>query len=95
MIDMDDNDKNDVLDYMFEPTGTGETEFERALKDPEMRYKAAWYLRNGDAVFSSLDRYYKQEITRLNRQNQKPQTVIKDTKTRTTTRRPRTLDDLF
>ena len=101
-VDLDDDDKEGVLSYMFDKLPTGESGLERALKDPASRYKAAWYLKNGDDVFKEIHRYYKGEIDRLSKMipataKLKPEAFIKPTnnKQHTTQQRPRKLEDLY
>jgi hypothetical protein len=95
-VDMDDNDKEGILRFMFDKTATGDTMFEKALLDPKTRYKAAWYIKHGDDVFDEIHRYYKGEIAKLSRANRKPEAVIKNTNKRNSTqKRPMTLDDLY
>jgi hypothetical protein len=95
-IELEDSDKEAVLAFMFDKLPTGKTAFEKALEDPATRYRAAWYVQNGEAAFRELHNYYKREITRLSRQ-QKPQAYVKDTRNikTTTTRRPLRLEDLY
>ncbi len=101
-VDLDDTDKEDVLTFMFDKLPTGESALEKALKDPASRYKAAWYLKNGDEVFKEVHRYYKGEIERLNKEiksgAKKPEAFIKketNNKQHTTQKRPMKLEELY
>lgn len=102
-VDLDDDDKEDILSFMFDKLPTGGTAMDKALDNPEMRYKVAWYIKNGDDVFKEIRQYYKDEISKLQKQIQtqtqtkpvttKPQAFIKQNQH--TTRSPKKLEDLF
>lgn len=99
-VDMDDDDKEEVLSFMFDKTASGKTALDKALLDPETRYKVAWYIKNGDEVFKEIHNYYKNEINKLSKQKEnkskaiKPEAFIKKEKQHTK-KRPLTLDDLY
>ena len=101
-VDMDDDDKEEVLSFMFDKLPTGESALEKSLKDPSTRYKVAWYIKNGDEVFKEIHRYYQGEIENLKKSitkpaQVKPEAFIKNTnqKQHTTQKSPRKLEDLY
>lgn len=99
--ELDDNDKNLILSYMFDPGPTGQTQMQKALSDPETMFKVAWYLQYGDETFKEMNKYYKGEIAKYSKQNnatkpkQKPETVIKDNSHQHTKRKPESIEDLW
>lgn len=100
-VDLDDDDKEEILSFMFDELATGGTALDKALKDPATRYKVAWYIKNGDEVFNEVHNYYKSEINKLskslkNTSKPKPDAFIKDVKKQHTTRKgPMKLEELL
>ena len=45
-IDLEDEDKQDLLDFVLTKDSFGKTEFSKALDDPEKVLKMAWFLKN-------------------------------------------------
>lgn len=97
-VELEYEDKNAILGFMFDQDALGNTAFDQALLDPLTKYKAAWYIQNGDQVFSELHKYYQEEIAKLQAaipKTKKPDTVIKPKNTQHTTQRKITkLEDL-
>lgn len=97
--ELDDNDKNQILSFMFDQDGTGATKLAKALSDPETLYKVAWYIKHGDNVFKQIHQYYQGEINKLSKQVKQPrvpETVVKERKTQhTSQQRPKRIEDLF
>ncbi len=96
--ELDDSDKTDILDFIFNEDGNGKTPLQKAFDDPETLFKAAWYIKHGDDVFKELHKYYQGEIAKLSKNN-KPkavETVVKQNKTQhTTQQRPKRIEDLY
>lgn len=102
IIEMDDDDKEEVLGFMFNKTVTGESFMDKALTDPKTRYKAAWYIKNGDEAFKQIHNYYQSEIKKLTKlipasTKPKVEAVIKEPNKQLNIpqKRPKRLEDLF
>jgi hypothetical protein len=67
-VELDNKDKNEILDYMFKKNMAGKSGFDKDLEDPRNKYMAAWYFKHGDEAFQSLHKYYRSEIAKLQRQ---------------------------
>jgi hypothetical protein len=67
-VELDNKDKNGILDYMFKKNVAGKSGFDKDLEDPRNRYMAAWYFKHGDEAIQGLHRYYRGEIAKLQRQ---------------------------
>lgn len=99
--EIDDNDRNEILNFILTEDQSGVTDFQRSLQDPRNVFKAAWYLQHGDEVFNEIHRYYQAEITKLTKANKsnKVESVVKtnknQNKTQHTTQRHTKIEDLF
>ena len=67
-IELDNKDKNAILDYMYKKNACGKSAFDKDMEDPRNRFMAAWYFRLGDEAFKSLHRYYRGELAKQQRQ---------------------------
>lgn len=64
-IELEDDEKNEVLSYLLELDENGTSQFYRELNDPLRLYEAAWFLRYGKDAFNTLVDAYEQEIKKL------------------------------
>lgn len=64
-IELEDEEKNNVLTSLLELDDTGTSTFYKALNDPENLYKAAWFLTYGKQAFDAIKDAYETEISRL------------------------------
>ena len=74
-IELEDNDKNEVLSFLLDLDVNGTSSFYKALNDPNKLYEAAWFLRYGKESFDMLRNAYESEIAKLKKD--KPTTVIR------------------
>ena len=74
-IELEDNDKNEVLSFILDLDDNGTSSFYKALNDPNKLYEAAWFLRYGKESFDMLRSAYESEIAKLKKD--KPTTVIR------------------
>lgn len=74
-IELEDNDKNEVLSFLLDLDDNGISSFYKALNDPNKLYEAAWFLRYGKESFDMLRNAYESEIAKLKKD--KPTTVIR------------------
>jgi hypothetical protein len=60
---IDDDMKNEVLEDLVETDAKNQSKFMReVLSDPIKMFEAAWYIKNGPALFARLDAHYKEEV---------------------------------
>lgn len=72
-IELEDDEKNDVLSYLLELDDSGTSEFSRALNDPKRLYEAAWFLKYGKEAFDAIRNAYETEIKTLKKDNPQKQ----------------------
>lgn len=68
-MDLDDNDKQELLDFVLTKDAANRTGLSRALDDPEAVLKMAWYLLHGEETFDATVDYYKKEIAKRSKEN--------------------------
>lgn len=61
VISLDNNDKNDIYNYMVVENITGQTQFQIDLKDPKKLVLAAWAMTKGKDAFDMVRNAYKQQ----------------------------------
>lgn len=76
-IELEDDEKNEVLSFLLDLDENGTSEFYKTLNDPKRMYEAAWFLRYGKESFDALKNAYESEMAKL-KQKDKPG-VIKRT----------------
>lgn len=78
-IELDDDEKNEVLSYLLEKDENGTSEFYKSLNTPEKLYEAAWFLKYGKEAFEAITNAYELEIKKLkeDKPKEKPKVVIK------------------
>lgn len=64
-IDLDIQDKEDIINAIVDRDLNGVTPLVKALNDPTNLFKAAWFVSKGDEAFNLLHNYYKQEIEKV------------------------------
>lgn len=64
-IELEDDEKNEVLSYLLELDDKGASEFSRAINDPLRLYEAAWFLKYGKEAFTAIHDAYELEIKEL------------------------------
>ena len=74
-IELEDDEKNEVLSFLLDLDENGASEFYKTLNDPKKLYEAAWFLRYGKESFDMLRSAYESEIAKLKKD--KPTTVIR------------------
>ena len=89
-IELDDDEKNEVLSQILDLDENGTSEFYKSLNDPKKLYELAWFSRYGKDSFDALKKAYESEISRLKKEikpnpvairrnsNDKPQNSIYD-----------------
>lgn len=91
-IDLEDDDKNEVLSFLLDLDENGTSEFYKTLNDPKKLYEAAWFLRYGKDAFDVLKNAYETEIAKLKKPDStKPKVVRREN----TTNKENSIHDLF
>ncbi len=66
-LDLTDDDKNDVLDYILNKDVNGVSNFVKNLENHDSLFKMAWFAVKGEEAFSILHDYYKNQIEQVRR----------------------------
>lgn len=90
-IELEDDEKNEVLSFLLDLDDNGSTEFYKALNDPAKLYEAAWFLRYGKESFDMLKNAYESEIAKLKKPD-KPAAVVRKTEP---AKKEKSINDLF
>ena len=61
-LDLDIDDKNDVLSYILDKDINGTSQFIKSLDSPDKLFELAWYATKGNEAFNILHDYYKKQI---------------------------------
>lgn len=61
-LDLDINDKNEVLSFILQKDLNGLSLLDKTLKDPNALFDIAWYATKGKEAFNILHDYYKKQI---------------------------------
>lgn len=68
-IELNDDDKNQLYQFITGVDSSGVNYFARALSDPETVVKTAWFAMHGEDVINSIEDYYKQQIAQVAKYN--------------------------
>ena len=66
-ISMDDEDMNQLANFILERDNTGTSYFARALNDPRELVKMAWFALNGEEILNGISDYYKTQISKISK----------------------------
>jgi len=64
-LDLDTNDKNEVLTYILNKDINGVSPFLKSLDSPKQLFELAWYATKGKEAFEIVHEYYKKEIDKV------------------------------
>ena len=80
-VELEDIDRSDILDFLTKEDAQGRTEFSKLLSDPEAIFKMAWYMKYGESTFNTTVDYFKNELAKARRTEDKSQnrTIIRKT----------------
>ena len=73
-VELEDADRNEVLDFLLREDTQGRTEFSKLLSDPEAIFKMAWYMKYGESTFNTTVDYFKNELAKARRAEPKQTT---------------------
>jgi len=57
-LDIDDQDKDDVLRFLLERDATGKTEFIKLLDNPAALFHLAWFATKGGQAIGTIHQFY-------------------------------------
>lgn len=66
-LDLDNDDKNEVLSYILQKDINGISPFIKSLDSPKQLFELAWYATKGKQAFDLVHDYYKKEIAEVNK----------------------------
>ena len=78
-IELDSEDKEETLSYLFDLDTNGVSGFAKDINDPKKLYEAAWYLKYGKEAFELIQQAYEKEIAALKKKD-KPAVVVNSRK---------------
>ena len=90
-IELEDDEKNEVLSFLLDLDENGTSNFYKTLNDPQKLYEAAWFLRYGKESFDALKNAYESEINTLKNKD-KPSAVRRQ---QSNTQQSNSIHDLF
>ena len=73
-VTLEDDDKNELLNFVLTKDDAGNTEFQKVMNDPESVLKMAWYFLHGEETYGATVDYFKKLISERNNNN-KPRAV--------------------
>lgn len=66
-VDMNNDDKNELYEFLTGTDNAGVSYIQKALSDPDTLVRMAWFALKGEDVINSISEYYKGEITKAHR----------------------------
>lgn len=94
-VELEDVDRNDILDFLTKEDTQGRTEFSKLLSDPEAIFKMAWYMKYGESTFNTTVDYFKNELAKARRTEDKSQPRTFNRKTTKPKSDPYGLESVF
>lgn len=68
-LELDDNDKDDVLKNLLDRGADGKSAFMKSLQDPNMLFYLSWCATKGPEAFNALHQYYNKELEKARQRN--------------------------
>lgn len=68
-LELDDYDKDEVLQYLLDRGADGKSAFTKALQDPNMLFYLSWCAIKGPEAFNALHQYYNKELEKARQRN--------------------------
>lgn len=85
-LELEDSDKDDVLDCILTRDVNGLSKFVKMLNDPKKLFELAWFAEKGKEAFDTIHNYYKKEIDSVRKSsnvaNQTSQQVVRKNNTK-------------
>ena len=67
-LELEDEDKEEVLQFLLTKDINGMTEFAKLINDPKQLFNLAWFALKGQEAFSTIHDYYRKEIDSTRKQ---------------------------
>lgn len=67
-MDLDNNDRQELLDFVLTKDAANRTGLSKALEDPESVLKMAWYLLHGEETYDATVDHFKKEIAKRSKE---------------------------
>lgn len=64
-LNLEDDDKEELAEFMLSQDETGQNYLYQALQDPETLTKIAWFILNGEEAFNSVSDYFTNQIKQV------------------------------
>lgn len=64
-INLEDDDKETLAEFILSTDPNGENYLEKALQDPKTLVKAAWFILNGDEAINNIEEYFTDQIKKV------------------------------
>lgn len=102
-LNMNNEDMQELYDFITGFDAAGNSYFGRALNDPPTLVKMAWFALNGEQMIQDINEYYKKEIASVRKESynkglqaakDKPNVVHKNIQTNSNKTKPQLFDDL-
>ena len=94
---LEDNDKEEILDFLLRRDVNGQTEFSKLYNNPDAVFKLAWFAKKGGDAFNALNDYWTKQLSEARKTTQGSRTVNNTNKTNTKNKQsdPYGLDEYF
>lgn len=76
-MELDDNDKNEVLSFLLDLDANGQSQFSKLFENPDALFKMAWFMLKGQEAHDALTSYYKGEIAKVRREAKPVQKTVR------------------
>lgn len=64
-LNFEDNDKEELAEFILSQDEQGNNYLYQALQDPQTLVKAAWFILNGDEAFETITDYFKKQMKQV------------------------------
>ena len=68
-LNMDNEDKQELYEFITGFDSAGNSHFGKALNDPNLLVKMAWFALNGEKMIQDINDYYKKEISNVRKES--------------------------
>lgn len=65
-LNLDDNDRDNIMSFILDVDDTGMSTLGKALNDPNMLVRLSWFALYGQQAFETIQNYFAQEISKAN-----------------------------
>lgn len=68
-LNMDQDDMQELYDFITGTDAAGNSYFQKALNNPELLVRMAWFALNGEQMVRDIDDYYRKELANVSRRS--------------------------